>query len=156
MWIDWLENRDVYDTAVNYAQKAEIAGKEILLRMGGILVDADFECFRPIDPLLENVECFTAEESPGQLSAGIVGCTPGHPAIRQIVDAIPGSIAWQRANRLPQNHGAGPHILQRNWRNRSDVTVFPPWMFYPYLWDQKKPSDFGDAYGAHHWKATWK
>lgn len=156
MYIDWIENRSTYDSAVNHAQRTEIASKEILYKHGGVYVDADFECFKPIDGLLDGITCFTAYESPGQLSAGIVGCTPGHPALRVILDDVEPSIRRQRELGLPQNHGTGPHILQRNWVGRSDVFVFPAAWFYPYQWNQRRPSHFGGAYAAHHWKATWK
>lgn len=150
-------NRDIYDTAVNHAQRAEIAQKELLLRFGGVWIDADFECFKNIEPLIEDLECFTGEESPWQLSAGIIGVTPGHEAMRVIVEDITRSILVQREHGLPQNHGAGPYIWQRLWRNRSDVTVFPPVVFYPYLWNEPKPETYPlGAYAAHHWKATWK
>jgi mannosyltransferase OCH1-like enzyme len=150
-------NRAIYDTAVNHAQRAEIASKEILLRLGGVFLDADFECLRNIDGLLKGVECFTGQESPGQLSAGIVGAVPDHPAVRVIVDDITRSIVAQRDAGREQNHGAGPWILQRLWRRRDDVTVFPPEVFYPYLWTEPKPSTYpATAYAAHHWKATWK
>ena len=99
----------------------------------------------------------TGEETPGQLSAGIIGITPNHPAMQVIVDDITRSIVWQRDHGLAQNHGTGPYIWQRLWRDRDDVTVFPPEVFYPYLWTEPKPSTYpATAYAAHHWKATWK
>lgn len=149
-------NREIYDTAVNHAQRAEIAQKELLWYLGGVWIDADFECFRPIDELLEGVACFTAEESKGQMSAGIVGCTPRHPAMKKLVDDVTPSIERQRARSQSQTYGSGPHMFERNWRSRDDVTIFSPEQFYPYRWDQSPPKDYGDAYAAHHWKATWK
>lgn len=156
-YLGFLENREIYDTAVNHAQRAEIASKEILLKYGGVYVDADFECLQPLGDLLDGVDCFTAEESVGQIAAGIVGCIPGHPAMRLVVDDIERSILWQRRQGKTQNYGAGPHILERLWRPRSDVTKFKWKWFYPYRWDQSPPEKYRpETYAVHHWKATWK
>jgi mannosyltransferase OCH1-like enzyme len=150
-------NRGIYATAVNHAQRAEIVQKELLLRFGGVWIDADFECFRNIEGLIADLECFTGEESPGQLSAGIIGIVPNHPAMRLVVEDITRSIQSQRDTGKAQNHGTGPYIFQRLWRDRPDVHVFPPEVFYPYSWDEPKPDTFPpSAYAAHHWAATWK
>ena len=155
-YLPFLENREVYDTAVNHAQRAEIAQKEILWKYGGVYLDADFECFRPVGHFFEEDRVVTWDESPGQLGNQIYGTPPLHQAVREAIDDIPRSIRYQRMNGLPQPYGAGPHLIQRLWRDREDVLIRPSWEFFPYLWNQPKPSDFGEAYGAHHWTASWK
>ena len=37
-----LKNKELYDKAKNYATKSDIARCEILYRLGGLYVDADF------------------------------------------------------------------------------------------------------------------
>lgn len=155
-YLPFIENREIYDTAVNHAQRAEIAQKEILWKYGGVYIDADFECFRPCGHFFEADHVVTWDESPGQLGNQIIGAPPQHPAVRAALEDIPRAINYQRANNLPQTYGAGPHLIQRLWRDRSDVEIRPSEEFFPYLWNQSKPSDYGDAYGAHHWTASWK
>jgi inositol phosphorylceramide mannosyltransferase catalytic subunit len=155
-YIGFLENREIYGTAVNHAQRAEIAQKEILWKYGGVYVDADFECFRPCTQFFEVDRVVTWDESPGQLGNQLIGSPQHHPAVRAALDDIPRSIMWQREQGLPQPYGAGPHLIQRLWRNRVDVEIRDSKEFFPYLWDQPKPSSWGDAYGAHHWTASWK
>ncbi len=155
-YLPFLENWEIYGTAVNHAQRAEIAQKEILWRFGGVYLDADFECFRPCGHFFTGNHVVTWDESPGQLGNQIIGAPRRHPAIRAALEDIPRSIRWQRENNLPQPYGAGPHLVQRLWRVRNDVEIRPSEEFFPYLWNQPKPTDFGDAYGAHHWTASWK
>lgn len=155
-YLPFIENREIYDTAVNHAQRAEIAQKEILWKFGGVYVDADFECFRPCHHFFGVDRVVTWEESPGQLGNQIIGAPPNHPAVRQALEDIPRSILWQREQGLPQTYGAGPHLIQRLWRTRPDVEIRPSSEFFPYLWDQPKPLNWGEAYGAHHWTASWK
>lgn len=148
---------DVYATAVNHDQRAEIAQKAILAVFGGIYIDADFECFKPVDRFFTGRNhVVTWDETPGQLGNQIIGAPPNHPAVLLARDDIPRAIEYQRANSLPQPYGAGPHLVNRLWRNRPDVEIRPSHEFFPYLWDQQPPADYGDAYGAHHWTASWK
>jgi mannosyltransferase OCH1-like enzyme len=150
-------NRDIYATAVNHAQRAEIVQKELLLRFGGVWIDADFECFKNIEELIEDCEAFIGEETPGGLSAGIIGMVPNHPVMQAMVDDITPSIKKQRADGSSQSHGTGPYMWRRHWDHRSDFERFPPPVFYPYTWDDPKPETYSaSAYAAHHWKATWK
>jgi mannosyltransferase OCH1-like enzyme len=155
-YLGFLENREIYATAVNHAQRAEIAQKEILWKYGGVYLDADFECFRPCTHFFESDRVVTWDESPGQLGNQIIGAPAKHPAVREALEDIPRAIVWQRTQGLPQTFGAGPHLVQRLWRDRRDVEIRPSHEFFPYLWNQPKPEDFGDAYGAHHWTASWK
>ena len=150
-------NEAIYMDAVNHAQRAEIASRHIIFEYGGVWVDADFECLRPIEPLLLGAECFVGEEQHSCMSAGIWGATPQHPLIQKVIDAITPSIEYQRQARLSQTHGAGPKILHREWSPQPDgLKVFPPKVFYPYLYDEPDPGVYGDAYAVHHWAATWK
>lgn len=147
---------DVYETAVNHAQRAEIAQKAILYEFGGVAHDADFECFRPCSQFFEGDRVVTWDETPGQLGNQLIGAPRHHPAVKEALDDIPRAILWQREQGLPQTYGAGPHLVQRLWRDRADVEIRPPHEFFPYLWNQPKPSSWGDAFGAHHWTASWK
>jgi hypothetical protein len=38
------------------------------------------------------------------------------------------------------------------------VTVFPPELFYPYLWSEpeRRGERFDHAYAVHHWAMSWK
>lgn len=146
-------NLDVYESAVNHAQRAEIARLSILYHVGGIVVDADFECLRRFD---FEYDCWASYESPGQLTMSILGARPEHPAVGLLVGDVERSVYWQRSMGLPQTYGAGPHLIQRLWADRDDVTRLPHEMFFPYLWTEPVPASFGDAYAVHHWKATWK
>lgn len=147
---------EIYQTAVNHAQRSEIASKAILYHWGGVFHDADFECFRPCGHFFNSDQVVTWDESPGQLGNQLIGAPPYHPAVLEALEDIPRAIRHQRSENLPQTFGAGPHLIQRLWRDRDDVEIRPSKEFFPYLWNQPKPADFGDAYGAHHWTASWK
>ena len=151
------ELKELYDSSPHYAQKSDIAGKVILYRHGGVMMCADFECFRHMGELFDGKEHVVAWwESPGQMSNGIIGAPPHHPAVGLSLDLMPASLRAQRERNMPINYGAGPMFIHQVWHGRPDVEVRPAGEVYPYLWTQPKPASYGDAYAAHHWKATWK
>ncbi|MES2345182.1 MAG: glycosyltransferase, partial [Chlamydiota bacterium] len=53
LWTDkeaaeiFMHNRDLFDAAENYAEKADILRLEVLLQFGGVYADVDYECLRP-------------------------------------------------------------------------------------------------------------
>ncbi len=46
-----LHNQDLYDQCDNYGEKADIFRYEILHRYGGMYLDVDFICLKPLDVL---------------------------------------------------------------------------------------------------------
>lgn len=147
---------DIYQTAVNHAQRTEIAARFVVYEHGGVWIDADFQALRNIEPLIDDCEIFCGEENDGGLSAGIWGATPHHPLIWAVIEDMDRSIRWQRSEGLEQNYGTGPWILRRLWNDRPEIKRFPWPVFYPYPWNRPDPGTYGDAYAVHHWKATWK
>src|SRR5438270_4831485 len=73
-----LRNQVAFNTASTWAQKADIARYEIIHREGGVYLDTDVECLRPIDDLVAASTAFVGEERPGLLGNAIFGATAGH------------------------------------------------------------------------------
>jgi inositol phosphorylceramide mannosyltransferase catalytic subunit len=155
-----LANQDIFDRAEGIAPDhvgqllSDVLRYELLHRFGGVWVDCDFECLRPIDDLIAGVTCFAAWEVQDRwIGNTILGCSPGHPAMKAVIDGLPRNVR-RRAGSRP-NKLSGPQYLSRVWRARRDVSVLDQKLFYPYSWseiDQYAPGDsFPDAYTIHHW-----
>lgn len=162
-YIDMLddETRQVYESTPydggrKYAQQADIASKTILLQVGGVYMCADYESLRPMAHFFDTDHVVAWWETPGQMSNGVIGAPPGHPAVELAVDKIPGSVRWQRESARSINYGAGPKFIHPVWHSRDDVEKRPSEEIHPYLWFEPKPDDYGDAYAVHHWTASWK
>jgi inositol phosphorylceramide mannosyltransferase catalytic subunit len=126
---------------------------EVLHRYGGVYVDTDFECLRPLTPILRGIDAFTALESPGRTAVGILGCVAGHPL-------------FGRAARLTrQTLGTGAHSADANGpyffslllEQGHDLAIFDAGSFYPYSWDEtvSPGTTFPNAYAVHHWAKSW-
>lgn len=174
-------NREAFVNADKMAKKSDILRYEVCATYGGVYIDADFEPLRPIEPILSDVECFIADERDDVPCNAILGCIPNHPFMEQLVRHIPESIA-QGGDIVDQT---GPRFLKREidlfmggaYSKKADP--IPPigdnryvytspyqhqsihsftWpIFYPYYYTEpeKEHDIFPDAYGKHHWTASW-
>lgn len=92
--LDWLENRSWFDSAPTYAGRANIARYEIVLRHGGLYVDADFEFLRPMDDLNIVFEgLILALQGLGNFNNAFFGAPAGHPLLARLVERVGPSIA---------------------------------------------------------------
>jgi len=151
--LDWLTNQEQFDTADTYAQKADIARYEVLLRHGGIYVDTDIEPLRPLAPLLD-AGAFAAYEDSNYIAIGVMGCTPGHPLFAEMIRRIPENMLKGGS----VNMQTGPMLFTRiihsaNW---DGLRLYPPKTFYPYSWKEDDPGIYPeDTFLVHHWASSW-
>ena len=128
------------------AERADILRLELLWRFGGIYLDTDFECLRPIEPLLDGVEFFVGYRKPGRVNNALVGAVAGHPILLRALEAIPAAKdgAWDK-------DVTGPKFLDEQLAGQTGVTYFDPQVFYP-----QTPEERDLACAVHHQARSWK
>lgn len=154
-----LQNQDLFDRADEIAPshvgqlRADILRLELLWRYGGVYVDADFECLKPIDPLVAGVECFAAWVDDKWLNNALIGAAPEHPFIGRLIEELPRSIE-QHPGKRPAV-ATGPQFLTRTWRRYPDgVTLLAKEWVYPFDWTEleRGRDDVPEgAYAVHWW-----
>lgn len=154
-----LKNQAIYDNAEQIAGRyagqfrADIIRYEVLYTLGGVYVDMDCEPLRPLDPLLDGVECFVGwEETNRWLNNAVMGSAQFHPFLGALVDGLEASVVANAGYR--PNKMSGPQYLTPKWlTGRADVTVYPKDHFYPYLYNElhRGAEEFPDSYVVHHW-----
>jgi hypothetical protein len=96
--------RDLFDQSDNYGEKSDILRCEILLKYGGIYVDTDFECLKPLDELVNRYDFFAGIEPPHEIretsrvllvSNALIGTRPNHPILKRWKKTI--RDRWQKA-----------------------------------------------------------
>lgn len=156
-----LVNQAVYDQAERIAPRhvgqlrSDVLRYEILFRYGGVYVDTDFECLKPIDPLVRG-DCFAAwEEQDRWLANGLLGATAGHPFIGRLIDGLQDSVRRNRGARPAKM--TGPQYLTALWREHGEaVGTIPQRLVFPYghreIRDHKPGDQWPDeAFLVHHW-----
>ena len=130
-----------YRQASSPAMKADILRLEFVRRFGGVYIDVDFGCRRPIDPLLLDCDAFAVSVNQGAASA-IFGARPHHPFLEELIDSVP---QWFNASDplwAPKMFGIA--------KQREDVRIFERKLFLPVPLDSNPK-----AYAMHFYDKSW-
>jgi mannosyltransferase OCH1-like enzyme len=142
-----LTRPEVYDTSRTPWERADLLRLEVVHRFGGVHVDVDFECLRPIDPLLADpVEFFIGYRKPGHVNGALFGAVAGHPLLAEGLTKV-----RPRADGSYDKDATGPKFLEELLTGREGVTYFDPPVFYP-----RTPDELDHAYATHHRARGWK
>jgi mannosyltransferase OCH1-like enzyme len=128
------------------AERSDILRLEILWRHGGVYVDTDFECIRPLEPLVGGLDFFCAYLKPGQANNAFIGATSGHPILDRALDELRPN-EWHGYDKA----AAGPEFLSTLLEDYPGVAVFAPELVYPNTPEQRET-----AYAIHHQARSWK
>ncbi len=136
------------------AELSNLVRYEVLRRFGGVYVDTDVECRRPLDGLLAGVEAFSALEMPGRAACGIIGAVPGHRLFERAARLARATLGLG----LHSADANGPYFLSLLLEQEPEVTIFGAEKFYPYTWEEPERAGepFPDAYAVHHWSLSWR
>jgi hypothetical protein len=128
------------------AERANILRLELLWRHGGVYIDTDFECLRPIDPLIEHARFFIGLSKPGRRANGLMGAVAGHPLLDEALDRL-------RPRELfgHDKESTGVLFMDALLDGRPEVTLIGPACFYP-----RDAAGRRSAYAVHHPSRTWK
>jgi hypothetical protein len=131
-----LRTQNLYDKHGQWPAKADLLRYEVLLRFGGVYVDADAICLRPLPEfLLEHdiFSCYDNElECPGLIANAFLGACPGNAFLRDLVEFLASSDAHTLAAQQAWI-STGPvlfteRVKATRYRN---ICVFPSFFFIP-------------------------
>ncbi len=136
-------NRDLYDDAKTYGQRADILRMEILNQFGGLYVDMDFECIKPevFAVLNKHYDFYVGLHPMDSTLVGpnnaIIGAVPGHPILKAYIKGL--RSRWKTPTTLLHQEvvlKTGPGFLgslflkHANKEGYKDI-AFPATFFYP-------------------------
>ena len=136
---------------------ADLMRWEILYDEGGILVDADSICVRPLEEHFLDNEAFACWENevarPGLIAAGYFGCHAGNAFVGQIIndifseESVTNEMAWKTV---------GPQRLTDSYRkyNYQSLKIFPSHFFIPEHFSGVVYNGHGDIYAYQEWAST--
>ncbi|HRN78480.1 MAG TPA: glycosyltransferase [Candidatus Dependentiae bacterium] len=157
-------NRAFFDESINYGERGDILDYEIVYRFGGVYVDCDFECYKPLDIFHHAYDFYTGiqplDTNRVQLGAALFGAIPHHPILAGCVEDI------KNYRHIPQIIvKTGPIYFTREFykiAGRSselkDIAL-PASYFYPCGYEQRmQPKDVwckNESFAVHHWAGSW-
>jgi inositol phosphorylceramide mannosyltransferase catalytic subunit len=142
-----LRRPEVYELDRIAAERSDILRLELLWKFGGVYIDTDMECLRPIDALIDGVTLFAVDIKPGRVTNTVIGAVPEHP----LFDRALNELRPQKAGEQFDKTASGPLFLDGLFKSFKDVTSFAPETFFPGTEAERK-----DAYAIHHSARSWK
>lgn len=159
-----MVNEQYFMQSRNYGEKSDLMRYEILYKYGGVYVDFDFECLRPLDILHHTCDLYVGiqplDSDYVQLGIGIIGARPGHPIIKHCIDTVKDD--WHREEGATVK--SGPIHFTRSFlaeagKNENIDIPFPAMYFYPLGSKEYTRNDAlwlsSGAFAVHHWAKTW-
>lgn len=165
LWTDdddysWMRNRSGFESASTLSGRSDWLRHELLVNFGGMYADTDFECLANFESLIHAGTAWSASESEGVISVGIMGSIPGHPLFRFVVEHLPEWVEKHPHANPALQTGPGFFTAMTSRYHRMGgrrLKVYGPELFYPYTYYEKhrKGETFPGAVAVHHWAASW-
>jgi len=166
----------LYDAYPHPIQRVDMVRYFILRHMGGLFVDLDFECLRPVEPLLEGCGFVAGQEPPEHaflhgkdriISNAFMACESGHPFAIELCDAL--EVAARNTSRGFKEvlESTGPFMMTHTYKQsmfRDEVRILPFETLYPLAKDPvtgkltgaaRGNAAFQEAYAIHHYWGSW-
>lgn len=139
-----------------WAGKADLMRYEILERHGGIFIDADAECVRPLEDHFLDHDSFACWENEtirhGLISNGYLGASINNKLMQALISAaayrnMRGQRAWLTT---------GPMLLTQTVKllNYTNLHVYPSFYFIPRHYSGMEYHGRGPVYAKQHWGST--
>ena len=138
---------EAYERLRNPAERSDIIRLEVLYRFGGVYVDTDVECLRPIDPLLDEGTDFFVGAVQGKVENAVIASAAGHPILERALRELRPVTEYG----VDLTRGTGPWFLTALLREYPEVTIHPQGVFSP-MTDAEREQ----AYAIHHYVSSWK
>lgn len=117
----------------NITEKVDYIRICILLEIGGLYIDLDFECCKNMSSLLEDCKLIIWQEGPDILSNAFIGCEPENEIINEIYCNFDKII---HKKRVPTRIKTGPIFVSKIInKNKDKIKILPGHYLYSEYWN---------------------
>lgn len=137
-----FETRDLFESTDHVAMKSDLIRVEVIRKFGGLYVDTDYECLRPLDPFhyrydfYGSLRAFPAlfliapgtASQPSAICNSIIGARAGHPVLDRYLKKV--RRLWSRVEevKVPLGERFLGRIIRRDFRSfrhAAKITYLP-------------------------------
>jgi mannosyltransferase OCH1-like enzyme len=152
-------NQEYLDDCDNYSMKSDILRFDILYQFGGLYIDTDFECLKPLDPFFNNRDFIACRQNPNgpSICGAFLAATKHHALVKKLVDGISERSITHKGKHCVAKYGP-TYITDLIDRSHS----LDPKYVYPFMWNKKHSTKdnlnkiYPEAYASHWWNTSWK
>jgi mannosyltransferase OCH1-like enzyme len=129
-----------------------------LYKLGGLYIDTDFECLKPISNLLKNKDFAIFRQDDDVICGAFIACSKFNINVKKLIDGIPKRFSIHKSTER-SDIKYGPIYVTETLGIESGLD---PNFVYPYSWDEgyRCEENFSitspDSYAVHHWSGSWK
>lgn len=146
-------NISAYQGAQTWAGRSNIARIEILHQLGGIYLDTDFLCHKPIDILIQSSDFFAVTQDDEFINNAIFGAVPGHPFLSNMISSL------QHVSDTTHHCfeiATGPHLFTEMLKGIEGINILPRHLFYPISYKGQYSQRDYESYATHMWAYSWE
>ncbi len=148
-----------FDSSAANVQKANILRYVVLHRFGGIYLDLDMLCLKPLTQFFKD-ELFFARHSGNTICNAICGSKAEHPFWELVFSSLLETpTELQGPSRFPVIQSTGSPLIQNLIESYdSKVKLYPPKFFFPVGMGSPKAAYkkyYPEAYTMHFWNWGW-
>jgi mannosyltransferase OCH1-like enzyme len=154
-----LRNGAQYAGAQHLAQRSALVRLEVLYEYGGVYIDTDYECLRPIEPLLAGASLVAGWADARVVNNGFIAASPRHPVLDEVIGVIPYRVATRpgASSTIQSGNVLFHEVMTAHAQSDSSIRLYEPHILAPYHWTEANPTSgpFTDAYAIHHYRKSW-
>ncbi|MET4082941.1 hypothetical protein ABIB40_002908 [Pedobacter sp. UYP30] len=167
-----------YDSYKSNIQRVDAVRYFIMYKIGGVFVDADFECVENIEPIIRGCEVVFAMEPDDHckqfgmdkiICNAFMACRPGNNFMGKVCDSMRPSIVTGKNFIEEILSSTGPFALTRiydEYTDKKEITILPSATVYPLSVnearrafdedvDEHMQEKIDKAYAIHYFFGTW-
>jgi mannosyltransferase OCH1-like enzyme len=148
-----IMNICAYQDAQTWAGRSNVVRLEVIYRYGGVYLDTDFLCHKPIDNIIAGLDYFTVEQDEEFVNNAIFGAVAGHPFISDLISSL------QRVRKDTKHCfeiATGPHLFTEQLKRVEEQIILPSHFFYPISYKGYYSQKDYESYATHMWAYSWE
>lgn len=152
-----LYNQHLFDDYANSNFFGNISGLvdilryEILYKYGGIYIDADIDCLRPLEGSFLESDFFVSyvlDQIENTLSCAVIGCTEKHPVIEKMINELN---EYDRVEDYPHRFSGSIKLTEVINKSNTEITKLPTYYFHPTHYSGAQYQGEFKPFGDHKW-----
>jgi len=158
-----FEERPFFELAMNHAERSDILRYRILYELGGVYLDTDFECVKPLDTLHYRFDFYIGiqplDTITVQLGTGLIAAIPKHPILKHTLETLAQDQQYQQiVLKTGPIHFTKSFIAVANKYDTVDCAL-PASYFYPCGYNEQEQPCIEllkpESFAIHWWMGSW-
>jgi len=146
----------------SFSERSDILRFEILHQYGGVYIDTDFECLKPIDDLITDKRFLIFRQNDKYICGAFFAACKGNKKVQKLIRGLPRR--FKTHGHLSAHKKYGPLYLTETLGldcsapdgDSSEVKTVYPFTHNNILTKSQVLEQHPESYAIHYWQKSWK